>query len=739
MRIGNLNNQDLVLLGGGHTHVLLIKALAMKPISGVRVSLISERSLTPYSGMLPGYVAGHYALNQTNIDLNRLCRKAGVRWIQARCDGIDTSKKRLHLLDQPPVDYDALSIDIGSTPNLSIAGAAEFAIGVKPIAQFQTKWRALLKSLDHEPLDPSSDALLHWGVIGAGAGGVELVLAMAHRLRAHAHIRFHLVYRGEQILPGYPQRVVRYAEQALSEYGVELHPEFSVAAVQQDGLCSDSSEFIRLDTSIWCTGAVGAAWLADSGLALTRQNFVEVNSHLQSRSHSSVFAVGDIANNQDDPRPKAGVFAVRQAPFLERNVRRFFAQEPLLPANLQSQFLSLLALGDKIAVGSRNGLTVKGRWVWRWKDHIDMQFMQQFAELEMMPMLAQTEPEMPLGQPPCGGCGSKLGPRVLHDNLTRLNGANGVEVEDAAVWQPTVGQLSVQTVDGFRRFISDESRFAQICLVHALSDLYAMGATPKHIQLWINLAFAGASLQQRDHLRMLQGVQTVLDAQNISLSGGHSSQGAETHLGVVAVGEVSPSGQWRKGGASIGDVIVMSKALGSGVLLAADMQGAANAQDMDGLLQSMLHTNISAMQQLQDCAPTAVTDITGFGLIGHLLEMLDAASAHKAQAIGADLRIDSVPLLPGALALATSGWRASLFAELEPYLKRCYGALEQDPDAELAARLSLMVDPQTSGGLLATLAPAAAEKLLRNSSNFCVIGNVIDGAKQPAQQRIKLV
>ena len=125
-----MHRKDLVLLGGGHTHVLLIKALAMRPIAGVRVTLVSEQSLTPYSGMLPGFVAGHYSLDQTNIDLNALCRKAGVRWIQARCAAIDADQKRLKLSDQPALEFDVLSVDIGSTPDQRIAGASQYAVGV---------------------------------------------------------------------------------------------------------------------------------------------------------------------------------------------------------------------------------------------------------------------------------------------------------------------------------------------------------------------------------------------------------------------------------------------------------------------------------------------------------------------------------------------------------------------------------------------------------------------------------
>ena len=751
-----MQSKDLVLLGGGHTHVLLIKALAMRPIPGVRITLVSEKTLTPYSGMLPGYVAGHYSLEQTNIDLNALCRKAGVRWIKARCTGIDADEKRLNLAGLPELEFDVLSVDIGSTPDQRIAGASQYALGVKPIAGFQQRWQNLLSALkkheqDSTATEPSTQTI-EWGVIGAGAGGVELVLAMAHRLRDHPKIRFHLIFRGERILSGYPNRVIQRVEQALKEYNIQRHPEFSVARVTDLGVISDAGKQIALDNSIWCTGAVGASWLADSSLASTDTNFIQVEATLQSVSHKHVFAVGDIAANLQDPRPKAGVFAVRQAPYLEDNLRRLFAGDTLKSVSLQTQYLSLLALGDKLAVGSRNGFAISGRWVWKWKDYIDQKFMQQFTAMKMLDMTAAAN-TLDDGSEVihCGGCASKLGPALLTENLAKLNSIqNSIQnsepnsepnseqqpsrqVDDAVLWQANPGVWSVQSIDGFRSFISDDSRFAHICVNHALSDLYAMGATPVHVQAWINLAFNDIRLQQRDHLRMLQAMQSVLSEQNTTLSGGHSSEGLETHLGIVANGEVALTGQWSKSGTHVGDVIVLSKPLGTGVVMAADMKAKAPADSVDAAIQMMLLSNAGPMKALSSCHPTAVTDVTGFGLLGHLLEMLDS----NPQALVAELNLHDIPLLSGALELATSGWRSSLHPQLDAYLERCDIDAKGDSNLDnnldktgkasnkpCDANIALLIDPQTSGGLLATLAPDDAARLIQDSDHFVSIGKV---------------
>jgi selenide,water dikinase len=737
-----MHRKDLVLLGGGHTHVLLIKALAMRPIAGVRVTLISEKSLTPYSGMLPGFVAGHYSLEETNIDLNALCRKANVRWIKARCTAIDADKKRLVLSGQPDLEFDVLSVDIGSTPDQRIAGASQYAVGVKPIAGFQQRWQDLLSDLKTSDLQPDSaqptaakesaaSQQLDWGVVGAGAGGVELVLAMAHRLRQHTEIRFHLIFRSERILAGYPRRVIQRVERALKNHNIQLHSGFPVNEVTVSGVTNNVGEQIDLDTSVWCTGAVGAPWLSDSMLATTDKNFIEVGSTLQSVSHKHVFAVGDIAANINDPRPKAGVFAVRQAPYLEQNLRRFFAGEALQALELQTQYLSLLALGEQVAVASRNGLALSGYWVWKWKDYIDQQFMRQFVEMQMADMQAEPSSSGDVnGLMHCGGCASKLGPGLLTDNLALVGSES---VEDAVLWQATPGSWSVQSIDGFRSFVSDESRFAQICVNHALSDLYAMGATPVHVQAWVNLAFNDARLQQRDHLRVLQAIQAVLSKQNTRLSGGHSSEGVETHLGIVANGEVDLDAQWSKAGSHVGDVIVISKPLGTGVIMAANMQAQASAESVDVATESMLSSNADAMGALAAYCPTAVTDITGFGLIGHLLEMLDG----NKKRLVACLDLAAIPLLPGALELAESGWRSSLYPQLVPYLARCdVGPKPQasGADKNRGTIIELLLDPQTSGGLLATLAQDDAKRLIQQSSQFVCIGTVLQAECDASNQ-----
>ncbi len=705
-------SRDIVFIGGGHTHVLVIKQLGMNPIPSTRITLISEQTLTPYSGMLPGFVAGHYSYLDTHIDLNRLCQWANVRFIRGTATGLDADKKQVFIDAQASISYDQLSIDVGSTPDLTVPGASEHAVGVKPVSQFGAIWNRLLES--------SAGASGDWGVVGAGAGGVELVLAMAHRLRDKRSLKFHLILSGAHVLPGYPDKVVKKAEAALANHGVTVHSGFRVASVHEGGLISNGGAEIALSKSIWCTGAAAPVWLADTGLSVSERGFIEVNEFLQSVSHPNVFAVGDCSDMLSDPRPKAGVYAVRQAPFLGRNLRAIASQGSLQPVKLQSDFLSLLSLGDRSAVGCRSGWTVAGKWVWKLKDSIDSKFMQKLNDPgDKKAMVAAASTQMH-----CAGCGSKLGPDLIAGNLSELSIYDRPAVqpalgraEDASLWQVAEGKLAVQSIDGFRSFNDDYWRFGKICVNHALSDLYAMGATPISAQVWVNLAHAHPRIQKRDHRLLMASIAAALEEQQVTLAGGHSSEGTETHVALVANGEISKDSIWRKSAVRIGDKLILTKPLGTGLILAADMQAKAPAAATDTALASMLQSNADISKCLRKLTPSAVTDVTGFGLVGHLLEMLSGSG------LGAKLRLGDIPLLTGAYELSRLGFKSTLYPHLQVYLHQC--DMQSDLDQHV---VDILLDPQTSGGLLIAMNASQAKQLLELYPAAVVIGEIIDTA-----------
>ncbi len=373
--------RDLVLVGGGHTHALVLRELVRRPLPQARITLVCDTSWAPYSGMLPGQVAGHYGHGDTHIDLERLCRAARARLLVGVAAGIDRGAQRLVLAGAPAVPYHLLSLNIGATPRMQASGAGEHAVAVKPIGSFHARWQALLDRVRRH------DGLTTLAIVGAGAAGVELALALQHRLqqelrgmgRDPAQLRLHLFSGSGTVLPTHNARVQRRFERVLAQRGIVVH-RARVEQVHAGGLRTDRGTALQADEVIWATQAGAAGWLGDTGLALDGGGFVRVQPTLQSLSDGAIFAAGDVASVEGQSLEKAGVVAVRQGPVLAANLRRRVLGQPLVAWRPQRRWLSLISTGDRYAVASRGPFSASGRWVWHWKDAIDRRFMRQFTE-----------------------------------------------------------------------------------------------------------------------------------------------------------------------------------------------------------------------------------------------------------------------------------------------------------------------------------------------------------------------
>ncbi len=710
--------RDLVLLGGGHSHVIVIRRWAANPVPGVRVTLVSPDALTPYSGMLPGLVAGHYSVEETHIDLTRLCRWAGVRFVQSAASGVDADGRRVLSDTRPAIEYDLLSVDTGGAPSLAtVPGAAQYATPVKPVHRFHARWREL------EARARESGNALEIGVVGAGAGGFEILLAMNHALNSvdnrpvtatgPLRHRLHWFIR-DTALEDFPAAVRRMALRACKQRGVHCHHEFDVTEVRADGLRSARGREVRLDAVVWCTEAMAASWPAESGLDCDERGLIRVSDTLQSLSHPDVFAAGDAAVQVHHPRPRAGVFAVRQGPVLSENLRRAVLGERLREYRPQKRFLTLLSMGDRSAIGRKGPFIAKGEWVWRWKHRIDQEFMFNFSKLpELMQQKSKKIPsalqaELVSGGMPdgmrCGGCGAKLGGDVL---ASVMDGLDVPERDDLPVGLASRGDVAVidcgsrplaQSVDQVRSFIDDPWLFGRIATVHALSDLYAARSVPQSAMVIVTLPWGAESTMRRELSQLMQGVTVELARAGCALSGGHTAEGLETTLGFVVNGYSPGADASVADRPRAGDCLILTKPLGTGVILAAAMRARAAGPVLDTALASMLQSNARAAGIFEDYGVSAMTDVTGFGLAGHLLTLL------RASGLSCHLRPDAVPALPGTAALHGEGIRSSLQGANVRMLQG--GGNVDSPDA--IPGWELLTDPQTSGGLLAVIPPDAA-------------------------------
>ena len=737
------DRRQLVLLGGGHSHLAVLRRLAMRPLDGLRVVLVAREVHAPYSGMLPGLLHGWYGFDDCHFDLRRLAAAAGARLHVAAGIGLDVAARTLTLDDGHVIDYDVLSLNCGATPRLPAqVDPAANVVSVKPISTLLPYWQAALARVRARSVAGAESRVV---VVGAGAAGCELALALVtqvHTLRATVT----LVDAGDMPARSFAPAARRALESALSAHGIGLRLQRRVVAVTRAGLTCADGDLIEADEVIWATSVVGPSWLGASGLACSGQGLLLVDDMLRCVGQDNVFAAGDVACLPSQPRPRAGVFAVRQGPVLAENLVRTLLGRPLRRYRAQRRFLSIVALPGRQAIASRGGLSASGAWVWRLKDRIDRRFMTRFA---LPPMSMQARPFAgvvpgagPDDEPYCAGCAAKLGDDVLGPALAdaRSDGAFAAVLvgmarpDDAAILAGDARPL-VATIDGLRSIEGDLTRAAALATVHALGDCHAMGGTPTGVLAWATVERASTSLQRADLMATMRGVRDVLDAESIPLLGGHSSAGLESSLGITVLGALPADGPWlAKGGLRDGDLLVLTKPLGVATLFAAPMRGMGRARWVEAAVASMRVPLRTAAEAARGAGATAATDVTGFGLLGHLAEMLRAAGR------SASLALDAVPVLDGALALAAAGVESSLAPANEAVLAQFVlgrGVALEDP------RLRLLIDPQTCGGLLFGVQPshaAAALQALRAAGvQAAVIGAVAPRRTDGALGDIRLL
>lgn len=685
--------RDLVLIGGGHTHALVLRKWGMKPLPGARLTLINPGPSAPYSGMLPGFVAGHYARQDLDIDLMRLCRFAGARLVLGAAEHIDTVTQQVHVPGRPPIAYDVASVDVGITSDMpDLPGFASHATPAKPLGDFSSRWAAFR----------DGDSPAHVAVIGGGVAGAELILAMAYALRQRGGLAQATLIDNGTALRALSPAARRTLRRALVEQGVRLEENIGIRQIHDNYITFDDGREILSDFTTGAAGARPYDWLSASGLAL-HDGFIQVSDTLQS-SDPNVLATGDCAHMGFAPRPKAGVYAVRQAPVLFHNLRALMTGDPLRRYQPQKDYLKLISLGARDALGERFGTTFSGSLIWRWKDRIDQGFMERFRDLPAMelpplPPEHTQDIELALGDKPlCGGCGAKVGRDALLTTLKQQPANARRDITplpgDDAALLTTGGAQQVISTDHLRSFTQDPVLMARITAVHALGDIWAMGAEPQAATANLILPRMSPALQSRTLAEIMSAATAVMQQAGAAIVGGHTSLGDELTIGFTVTG-LCPRPPITLAGAQPGDALILTKPIGSGVLMAADMAGQAPGAWVAAALEQMSQPQAEAARILQ--AAHAMTDVTGFGLIGHLLGICEASNC------GAQIRTAQVPLMQGAAALAKRGIRSSLFAANQ----------SATPMLRTSGWQDLLFDPQTAGGLLAAVAADQAADLLQ--------------------------
>ena len=365
--------KNLILLGAGHAHVHVLSTLAAQPLPGVQITLVAPYPRQLYSGMVPGFIAGHYTLEDCVIPLEPLLKNTGIRWLSRSVTALDADTRSLTLDDGSTLAYDWLSINTGAVHDrqkmeAQMPGAREHGLFVRPLEPFAALWPRVAEL--------AQNRALRVAVIGAGAAGIELAMAMAHRLPGSS---LTLISGDAPVAARYPQGVQQRVRQALKQRHITVLNERVVGLQAGEVLLANGARLV-CDVPVIAIGGQAPAWLADSGLALDEHGFMAVDACLRATRHAEVFAVGEVSTRVDQPLARSGVYAVRAGPALLKNLTAVVAGAEPSPHLPPKNTLNLLSCGNHEAIASWGDYSAQGRWVWWLKDWIDRRFMQRYRK-----------------------------------------------------------------------------------------------------------------------------------------------------------------------------------------------------------------------------------------------------------------------------------------------------------------------------------------------------------------------
>ena len=693
-----LPKQRVVLLGMGHTNAHVARMWRMSPLERTELVCISDALIASYSGMVPGVLAGNYTRDQMNIDLVRFTKSVGGWLIRDRVLTIDPEARSIEFENRPPLSFDLLSIGIGSRPDKSvITQDLPKVLPIKPMQTLLDRMEIGVAELQNQKI-PAPRIV----VVGGGTGGIEIAFCIPNFLRSRGFENYEItvVHSGEKLSSGVLDSTERKIRQALQAKGVNVLDGCRAEKILPDRMELTGGRELDYDLALWATSAVAPELFQQLDFPKDEKGFLLTRPTLQALNSDAVFVVGDSGTLEQNPTPKAGLYAVRQGPILWENIRRFFDQVPLVEYRPQKNFLKLINTGDGKAIGEYKGFSFWNKWAWKLKNRIDTRFMNKYQDYNR-PMSGMTpstdEPEMR-----CLGCGGKIGGSLLSRVLKRLDVPQGEDVlvgldqpDDCAVMRPSTENV-VLTTDFFAAPVDDPYLAGRIGALNSLSDVFVMGADPTAALAIITLPHGREKNQEELLFQVLSGSLHELRKCGCSLVGGHTIEGPQLTVGFTIMAEPhsagSPDGsiEFTKGNLQAGDRLILTKPIGSGAILAAHMNAECEHETMRVLCESMTLSNQQAAQIGRNHGVQAMTDVTGFGLAGHLVEML------KASQLAADLSLGEIPLFPGASDLLARGIQSTL----APANRDAEIRIEaREPQRKLPA-YSALFDPQTCGGVL---------------------------------------
>lgn len=732
-----LGTRDVVLLGIGHTHAHLVKQWAMQPIPDVNLICVTDFLTATYSGMLPGVLAGDYAPEQMELDLVKLLSVAKVQWIQDELESVNRGAGMLHFKSGRQVRYDLLSVGVGSRPQLVDLRSNESipVISIKPMQSFLERMEAGLKQAQQRR---TGRERIRIDVVGGGLGSVEVVVCLRHFLRRCgwdiADYRLRLISGSPAppvgCLPQTRTRIVR----VFADLDIELLPGAKLLAVDGNQLILDNGQRETSDLVVYLAAGHAAPVTALFDVPKDDRGCLLTNRRLESVEDARIWAGGDCGTIQGLQVPKAGVYAVRQGPVMWGNLERWALGQKLQDYQPQHDFLKLINLGGQQAIGEWRGFSFQGRWVWKLKDYIDTKFMKMYQSLPERMLAKMDSAGSAASVMRCLGCGSKIGADGLRQVLADLqqnstaasHGSFATKsTSDDVVLLPChdpnsgpssdlrdAGQHSMAvSVDAFPSPVADPWLAGRLAVLHSLSDLWVSGIRPQHVLATVEIPFGSPAAQRHCLYQVMSGITHQLRLEKATLVGGHSLEGPRLSVALTVMG-ASGSGQIPapKQGLRPGDALILSKGLGTGVGLATLMQGQCPASVYQSMIESMLQANRIALELMKEFPIHAMTDVTGFGLLGHLHEMVADDPVH----VTLEMQQVKSALFLGVWQLLEAGYRSTMhennaffLADVDRVPSVARPSLDKVPVDE-----AILLDPQSSGGILCAVPNACAAEVV---------------------------
>ncbi len=730
-----LGRNTVVLLGVGHTNAHVLRMWKMNPLENAQLVCISNFPTATYSGMLPGVLAGQYDVDAMEIDLVRLCSSAGARLIIGEVTEVDHADRQIRFRDRPPLAFDVLSIGIGSRPTFAGVNieSSSSLVAVKPMQSFLERLKTKLMQVSQTAQPGAVPPRIV--VVGGGIGSIEIAFCLHRRIQkapeslglgSGVTAELSLVTGGKRVGAGLLDTTQDKVREQFADRGITPVEGSRVVDIKADHLMLANGNRVDADVVIWATSAVAPELLRQIGFETDGRGFLLTRPTLQTVTSDRVFAVGDSGTIVDANLVKAGVYAVRQGPVLWDNIQRLVSERQLLDYVPQSGFLKLINTADKKSIAEYKGKTIYSGWCWKLKNRIDVKFMKMYQDYTPMEM-DHSPPVSPDEIMRCLGCGGKIGSKLLGEVLSELEVPLHEDVligldnpDDAAVVRTYDDRVTV-TTDFFASPFDDPYLVGRIALLNSASDCCVMGAQPTGGLAIVQLPLGHPRAQAQVMRELMAGGVEELKKMNATIVGGHSIEGPRITIGYTILGRqlVDPK---TKGMLQTGDQLVMTKSIGTGVLLAALMQGKLPGAAYQPLITAMLQSNYVALRLIQEFEISGITDVTGFGLAGHLAEMLSASQR------SAEIQMSDVPVLPGCQTLIESGIESTLAPD-----NRLVSEKVKFQSARSDLEIASLFDPQTSGGLLFGVAEGKAQRVidfLKNEGfgDTTIIGQVVDPA-----------